>query len=138
MPGSEGAHSSGSRPGGWGGGLFHLTVRGTAQVDGAISMNGGSPTGSQGTGGSGGAVNIHCRALRGSGGIAANGGKGASQTSYAGPGGGGRIAIYASSTNAFTGTITAAAGSDTYTYSKPATDGTVYYRITGGMMVILR
>ena len=122
--------------GGYGGGLFRALVTGRVTVDGAINMNGWA-SGDQGGGGSGGAVNLRCAALAGAGSITADGGNGGQYVNYSGPGGGGRIAIVTRNRDNWTGSLSAV-GAANYTYSVPATDGTVYTKLTGGMMVILR
>src|ERR1044071_6466525 len=85
--GGGGAETSG---GGAGGGVLHLSVPGTLLVEGRLTANGLSATGSAG-GGPGGSLWLTIGTLSGRGAIAANGGAGALSTSG---GGGGRIAIY--------------------------------------------
>lgn len=138
QPGSEGARSSGSRTGGYGAGLFHIKVAGRAQIDGSIAMDGGDAIGAQGTGGSGGAVNLSCMTLRGTGTITATGGSGAKDASYGGCGGGGRIAIRAANTNDFTGTVTAYGGENGFAYKNAATEGSVYWKLQKGLMLFVR
>jgi hypothetical protein len=76
-------------PGGNGGGVVKLTVRGVAQVDGAIRVNGDAGVGSGG-GGAGGSIVIDALTLAGVGKIDANGGDGDLANSGI-SGGGGRI-----------------------------------------------
>lgn len=86
----------GRRAGGTGGGAIHFIVSGTLTVNGEISADGkpGTDTGEyfSGGGGSGGSIWIETNNLTGSGFIHANGGTGG------GDGGGGRIAVYYTST----------------------------------------
>ena len=126
-PGSSaGKHSAASYVGGYGGGLFRAKIDGALTLDGAISMNGGTPGGSQSGAGSGGAVNIICKTLAGAGSITANGGPG--KASHSGDGGGGRIAIQFYDMTAFTGTIEAKAGAGGYDDATKPTDGSVYLK----------
>ena len=103
-PGSGGGSYSPS-VGGTGGGAIRLSVKGTLQVAGVISANGGN--GSGGGGGSGGSIWLAVGTLSGSGSITANGGNGAG--AIGGGGGGGRIYVPCN-TNSFTGTISAYGG----------------------------
>jgi len=105
-PGSGGGAYSPS-VGGAGGGAIWLSVKGTLQVVGVISANGGNGSGSGGGGGSGGSIWLAVGTLSGSGSITANGGNGAA--AIGGGGGGGRIYIPCS-VNAFTGTISVYGG----------------------------
>jgi hypothetical protein len=81
-----------SYPGGNGGGLVKITA-GTLQVDGSIIADGGSAINQNGYtngGGSGGGIKINVSMLSGNGTISAKGGA----STWAGAGGGGRIAVY--------------------------------------------
>jgi len=103
MAGSGGGSTSGAP----GGGALELNASGTLQLDGRISANGASPTGSGG-GDSGGGLWLTVSNFSGSGTLSANGG--AALPNSGGGGGGGRIAIYYTS-NQFAGTISAYGGS---------------------------
>lgn len=139
LPGSEGGYNSTSGYiGGYGGGLFWATVAGRAQIDGIVRMTGGNSGSTQGSGGSGGAVCLKCNRLVGQGSITAIGGSGGSGTSYSGCGGGGRIAIDCHGMSGWTGTISAAPGNSSYTYKYAATEGTIYVKVHGGTMVIVK
>lgn len=108
IAGSGGGSSGAYSIGGYGGGVVKLTVAGTLQLDGTISVNGGNGSGSGGGGGAGGSVSLMLGALAGAGNISANGGKGVDAAG--GGGGGGCIAIQFA-TNLFAGSITAYGGS---------------------------
>ncbi|MGA2180363.1 MAG: carboxypeptidase-like regulatory domain-containing protein [Verrucomicrobiota bacterium] len=105
-PGSGGGNYYSYSVGGAGGGAIRLNLKGTLQVAGVISANGGNGSGSGG-GGSGGSIWLTVGTLSGAGSITANGGSGAD--SIGGGGGGGRIYISCSN-NSFTGTISAYGG----------------------------
>ncbi|MGP8199274.1 MAG: beta strand repeat-containing protein [Limisphaerales bacterium] len=107
-PGSGGGMYSGSSLGGAGGGVVWLVVRGTLEIDGIISANGGNGSGFGGGGGSGGSIWLVVGALSGAGSIAANGGSGVD--GLGGGGGGGMIYIPCTN-NSFSGTVTAYGGS---------------------------
>ncbi len=80
------------QPGNVGGGCVRIETSGDITVDGVVTTDGGAGGGLYDGGGSGGSVNLGCRALRGAGGvISANGGSGPSM--YGAGGGGGRIAV---------------------------------------------
>ena len=137
-PGSSaGKHSGADYVGGYGGGLFRAVISGKLTLDGAITMNGGMSAGAQGGGGSGGGVNIRCKHLAGAGSITAIGGDGKANN-YSGDGGGGRIAIRIFGRDSFTGTISATNGCCGYAYTIVAQPGTVYYKVSGGLKIILR
>ncbi len=139
LPGSDCGFTWGGYLGGYGGGILRINVARSARIDGMISMNGQNAYGNEGGGGSGGTVNIRCGgALRGCGVIQSNGGAGGRSVGYSGNGGGGRIAIYCSNTNEWTGTVQALAGSNGYAYKYPATDGTVFWKIPKGLILIVR
>ncbi|PIR96221.1 MAG: hypothetical protein COT92_02270, partial [Candidatus Doudnabacteria bacterium CG10_big_fil_rev_8_21_14_0_10_42_18] len=107
--------------GGSGGGAIILNVTGTSTISGIITANGQSqPAGWDGTGGSGGSVNITTGGLEGSGLLYANGGD---ATQDGGAGGGGRIAvIYSVDISSIT--LTAAGGTGG---ENPGAIGTTYY-----------
>jgi hypothetical protein len=105
--GSGGGYYSPYSVGGAGGGAIWLNLKGTLQVAGVISANGGNGSGSGGGGGAGGSIWLAVGTLSGSGSITANGGSGAD--SIGGGGGGGRIYISCSN-NSFTGNISAYGG----------------------------
>ena len=137
-PGSDAGNSSNSTyVGGWGGGIFWADVAGTVTLDGAIAMTGGNTLGREAGGGSGGAVNLRCQKLKGAGTITANGGCGGAGTSWSGNGGGGRVAVYCHNAEDWTGEMTAKAGSNSYTYKYAAEDGTVYFHIIKGLMLMV-
>ncbi len=77
---------------GVGGGAIKLVVTGTLSVDGGISSAGGTPSGSNTRGSSGGSLWIDCATLTGAGTISANGGNGIGTYAQYG-GSGGRIHI---------------------------------------------
>jgi hypothetical protein len=94
--------------GGAGGAAVRLSVTGTLQVDGRISAQGLSGTGSESAGGgSGGSIYLTVGTLSGAGIIAANGGTG---NSFGGGGGGGRIAVSYTGANNFSGLMSAYGG----------------------------
>ncbi|MBI4678043.1 MAG: hypothetical protein HY748_10720 [Elusimicrobia bacterium] len=112
--GGNGYYGQTNTPGGPGGGTLRITVSGELRVDGAVTANGvGSSQGwfggSSGGCGSGGSVLIRAGALAGSGLIAADGGSKIVGGDSPG-GGGGRVAVYAS-TASFTGWMSAYGGS---------------------------
>ena len=116
--------------GGAGGGYINLSAgKGSLQLDGLISANGGNGSGSGGGGGSGGSIYINADALNGTGTITANGGNGAD--AIGGGGGGGRIAIYSANllslpprTNHFAGSVSAYGGGG----ASYGGAGTIYFR----------
>ena len=110
-PGSgSGASSSGTIPGLAGGGLIRIEATRNINVDGAVTANGISGSGTFGGGGSGGGIYLSCLRLEGGGLIQANGGSSASSgASSGGGGGGGRIALRRSM-DLFSGAVTANAG----------------------------
>ncbi|XP_070535282.1 uncharacterized protein [Ptychodera flava] len=93
--GSAGGFSHDAKPGGTGGGIIWMNVTDTIDVDGEVTANGGFADQHGGGGGSGGSVWIYANIIKGYGRIAADGGEGSTNPSYAGGGGGGgRVAIY--------------------------------------------
>jgi hypothetical protein len=115
-PGAGGANN-GYGGGGAGGGLVRITAR-TAQVDGEILANGGTPY--QCGAGSGGGIYVNVGTLSGTGEIRADGGNANGWNGNAG--GGGRVAIYTwNSLNLAATNIVALAGS-----GGGASDGSVY------------
>lgn len=106
QPGSGGGMYSGQSVGGPGGGVVHLTVTGTLEVDGIISANGGNGS-NFGGGGSGGSIYISAGTLAGAGSIAVNGGTGSDAL---GGGGSGGMTYISCTNNSFAGTMTAYGG----------------------------
>ncbi len=107
---------------GSGGGLINLRVRDVLTVDGLVAADGlpgTSPAGS----GAGGGIQITSGSLSGSGFVRAGG-----ASSYFGPGGGGRIAIYSCDVQLPVGNITAPPGSGV---SGVATAGSIYFGSSG-------
>ncbi|MBE0540564.1 MAG: Ig-like domain-containing protein, partial [Verrucomicrobia bacterium] len=97
-----GGNSGAASPGG---GLVRL-MAGTLALDGQLLANG---TSTSWEGGSGGGIYVAVNTLVGSGSIQARGGSGSAGGFYA-PGGGGRVAVYASDLSGFTLTNVSAAG----------------------------
>jgi hypothetical protein len=94
-----------------GGGVIHLSVVGTLDVDGTISANGATPSSEGCGGGAGGSISLTARQLTGAGVISANGGSG--NLPYGGGGGGGLVAVRYTgglNSNLFTGTVSAHGG----------------------------
>ena len=88
------AGSGGNRPtgSGQGGGAIRLAVGGNAEINGILTANGAlGVDNSNGSGGSGGGIELTCQTLTGNGLLRADGGLGVSQ---GGSGGGGRIAVH--------------------------------------------
>ncbi len=110
--GSGGGNAAGNQTpgnlGGSGGGSVRINVTASLQVDGRISANGFSGSGTNAGGGSGGSLLISVgKTFSGAGTITANGGGGSAPNG--GGGGGGRIALsYGTST--FTGALSAFGG----------------------------
>ncbi|MBI4422444.1 MAG: fibronectin type III domain-containing protein, partial [Elusimicrobia bacterium] len=94
--------------GGAGGGAAILSVGGTLTLDGRVTAAGSD--GYKGGGGAGGTVNLTAGTLAGSGSVAADGGSGSGGFAWSG-GGGGRLALAATSACSYTGTLSAAGGS---------------------------
>ncbi len=113
--------------GGSGGGAIHLLVSGTLQLDGTISVDGGSSTQYERGGGAGGSIWVEAASFTGTGLIRANGGNGGTQ---GGGGGGGRIAIDASS-NSFTGSVNASGG----TGNERGGFGTIYWTVDDHLVI---
>jgi hypothetical protein len=89
-PGSGGAYGNGN--GGSGGGVIHLTVAGTATINGDLNANASGGSGDRTGGGAGGTINLRCNILAGATGrLLATGGNGG--TFVGGGGGGGLIAV---------------------------------------------
>ncbi|MFH1183181.1 MAG: fibronectin type III domain-containing protein [Candidatus Moraniibacteriota bacterium] len=112
--GSGGGSSSAA--GGAGGGAIKINATGTVTNNGSITANGGNAPATDcvnhaGSAGSGGSIWIISGALVGSGSIKADGGEGycvqAIYGLYGAAGGGGRVALYPSTSDTFTGSITA-------------------------------
>ncbi len=108
FPGGSGGTFAPYNFGGAGGGFVFLTVNGTLQLNRAISANGNPGLGQGSGGGSGGNIRIQTARLTGSGLMSANGGAG--ESVLGGGGGGGRIALTVTSSNSFTGTLSAHGG----------------------------
>lgn len=89
--GSGGGRGDEGAATGNGGGAIQFMIGGDLTVDGEINANGASGSLNDVGGGSGGSLLVSCEDLAGTGILSANGGNG---TTYAGAGGGGRIAIY--------------------------------------------
>jgi len=108
-PGSGGGGSLATlnTAGGAGGGSLRLIVTGGLRVDGQLTVDGMSATGSGAGGGSGGSLWVNVGKFSGSGMISANGGLG--DLPNGGGGGGGQIAIYYAS-NDFSGALSARGG----------------------------
>jgi hypothetical protein len=105
----------GSASGGPGGGAIQLQVIGTLTLNGMIAANGsdGNPDagGTGGGGGSGGGIQINAGSITGAGSFQTNGGRGGNGGNYGGGGGGaGRIAVFFTTSNTFTGTISCLGG----------------------------
>jgi pimeloyl-ACP methyl ester carboxylesterase len=116
----------GSGATGAGGGALALTLSGTLTNNGSIMANGQWS-------GSGGSILVRAHEIIGSGSFSANG-AGKTNSSYLGPGGGGRIALYTNTaTSSFTGKVEAKGACNTmfgyYTYC--GGDGTVVIKNTG-------
>ncbi len=112
LPGSGGATYSATDRGGFGGGAVRVVARESVVVDGTISANGMSVSGTAAAG-SGGAIYITCERFGGSGVLRASGG---AAGALAGGGGGGRIAVsrvHARDSFAGTFTVQGGAGSST-------------------------
>jgi hypothetical protein len=91
--------SGGTNHGGSGGGAVSLTV-GTLQLDGQILARGESRPAGQ-AGGAGGSVAVWAATVAGAGSIDASGGTGDGGCNGSGPGGGGRVALYAGAFQGF-------------------------------------
>ncbi len=103
----SGGGGGGSAAGGAGGGSIRVVATGTLTVNGTISangVNGGNANGNNGGGGSGGSIYLTAGTLAGSGTVTAIGGNGVNAWGTSGNAGGGRIAMYYTSANNFTGT----------------------------------
>ena len=105
----------GDYAGGAGGGAIYINATGTVSVAGTVSANGanGISSGNTSGGGSGGSIYIKSSTFTGNGTITATGGNGATGGNwggFAGNGAGGRIAIYYSSSNSYSGIPTVNTG----------------------------
>ena len=121
-----------------GGGVIHITTPGKLQIFGELNASAFNSYTHAHAAGSGGSIYLSChKLLPSTGSILANGGPGGSHGSAAG---GGRIAIYANSGETNGVTIAASAGtsaSSSSTYDPP-TDGTVYWHLSRGFMLIVK
>ncbi|MBI5387026.1 MAG: hypothetical protein HZA90_20320 [Verrucomicrobia bacterium] len=129
-PGSAGGAGF-AGPGANGGGAIHLIATNQLIVDGRLSANGTHGAvhsyGAAG-GGAGGGLWIETGSLAGSGAISAIGGNSAVVNEEdGGGGGGGRIAIHATATNGFSGTIAVQGG----TGGQSGGSGTLFFRTPG-------
>lgn len=106
--GSGGGGGNGTT-GGAGGGAIAIKATGTVTVSGSITSNGNGGSGSHAGGGSGGSVLIVTPTFAGAGSISANGGSGCC-SGWGGGGSGGRVKVSYSSSNTFTGTMSATNG----------------------------
>ncbi|MBN1676395.1 MAG: carboxypeptidase regulatory-like domain-containing protein, partial [Kiritimatiellae bacterium] len=113
--------------GGVGGGLVHLTVAGTATVDGVILANGESGYAWGDSAGSGGGIRLDVGVLTGTGRISANGGNG---YGGGGSGGGGRSAVYFADMSGFSRSNVTATGGTGGTGNGAV--GTVYFKGSDG------
>ena len=96
------------------------------QNDGDIQVNGQTAQQTVGGGGSAGSMQIHVGHIEGTGNFTANGGSAyeeASTEARGGGGSGGRIAMYLTLNQTFTGKFQAYGGSSYYTTSHPAEPG---------------
>lgn len=111
---------------GAGGGALALTISGTLTNNGAVMANGQWS-------GSGGSILVHAREIVGSGSFSANGAAKTS-SSFLGPGGGGRIALYTdTATPGFSGKVEAKGACNTMSgyYLYCGEDGTIVIKETG-------
>ena len=130
-----GAGYANSYGGGSGGGAIRLTVNGTLQVDGDLSVNGGGANFAGA--GSGGSLLLRVGLLSGAGTITAYGGY-ANRTSggnSGGGGGGGRIAIYYATNNFASPGVISVAGGGSYDRGTAAS-GTLFTQQTVGNLTI--
>jgi hypothetical protein len=116
----SGSAAASSFNGAAGGGLVYLNVTGSATINGDIYVNGGNGDGYNlccnyyaTGGGSGGAINIRASTISGTGQLMARGGEGAAIRDLAGDGAGGRVALVASTSWSFTGTVYVDGGTPT-------------------------
>ncbi len=101
--------------GGAGGGSIKIVSTGTVTINGEILADGEDSsvsldTNTSGGAGSGGSVFIEAGTIAGSGSVYARGGNSASAVRKGGGGGGGRIAMYATNSRTFSGTVSANRG----------------------------
>ncbi len=101
------------RAGGAGGGVIRLQVNGTMTLNGSILANGNGGSGNEAGGGAGGSIWLTVGTLGGNGAISANGGS-SSNPGVAGGGGGGRIALYYTTNNFTSGTLSTYGGPGYY------------------------
>ena len=96
LPGSSGSTSAYGNDG-VGGGVVRIEATGVVRIDGTVSADAPSHTGTgNNAAGAGGTVNVRCARIEGTGRISADGGCSyncGGNSTYGGPGGGGRIAI---------------------------------------------
>ena len=98
-----------------GGGAWKIVVAETLWLDGRVTANGTSGTGSGGGGAAGGSVWIDAGQILGSGWVEAIGGNGGY---FGGGGGGGRIAVYSEELSAWTGMLSnSVSGGISYQYT---------------------
>jgi hypothetical protein len=121
--------------GGAGGGVVELTC-GTLQLDGQIWARGETRTGDSGASGACGTVLVTAATLAGAGSIDASGGTGNSTYEGGGPGGGGRVALYATAFQGFNpaSQVTAAGGGEVksnQTVNDWGGPGTVFWKSGG-------
>ncbi len=134
--GSGGGPTSGNK-GGAGGGVVRLNVVQTMTINGRVSADGQTGTGSDTGGGSGGSVYVKAKTLAGTGTLRAKGGDG-NTTLRGGAGGGGRIAVYCAYNHYF-GIYSATNGIGCSDYVAVGEVGTIYWRIQGpGTMFYVR
>lgn len=117
LPGSPGG--SNYTYAGHGGGIIHIVVSDTLQVDGQVSAS-GDYSAYLGGGGAGGSIWLQANSFAGNGLVSANGGG----ANY-GAGSGGRVAVY-SAVNTFTGSLQAASNNS----SLVGSPGTIYLHNT--------
>ncbi|MBX3383132.1 MAG: hypothetical protein KF864_06445 [Phycisphaeraceae bacterium] len=121
LMGSGGGYLSG---GGRGGGALRITTLGAMNINGQVSVAGGTPSNGLAGGGAGGSIFLTASSLTGSGTIAARGG--GTTGASAGAGGGGRIAIYSCDVQMPIANITSPGGL-AITPSRNGGDGTVSF-----------
>ncbi|KAH3816430.1 hypothetical protein DPMN_117946 [Dreissena polymorpha] len=124
-PADYGSGTSSAR----GGGIIDLSITGTAEIDGSLSVEGLNGTTSGGA--SGGSIKIKAATLQGHGKLSAIGGSTAAASG--GGGGGGRIAIDATTMTSFLGDVSVCGGAGA-SGGSPGAAGTIYkkYQQSGG------
>ncbi|HVU59447.1 MAG TPA: hypothetical protein VHC98_01260 [Candidatus Saccharimonadales bacterium] len=126
--GSGGGYDNNGNPAGNGGGAIKLVTSGTLTVSGTVTAAGGSPSGCNVAGGSGGSIWAIAGTLAGAGTVTVAGGNGATGCGGA-AGGGGRISLNSTNAPTFSGTVSAAPGA---THNGTAAGyGTAYILRTG-------